>query len=266
MKNSALLLCFIFIYGLNLYSQDISSKPPENRTWFLHLESGYIYPEGSIRESIAIRQNISSYYVNQDTDGHISSETYGFTLGLRWEYFNPRFKTGISTGLRYTGYRSEISGYSSSISDFFYMRYSMQDGETRFARVRSIDETNNFLSIPLELRLVPLQYKRAGFFVKAGAEISFLNFEKGTDIDFQEGGMEAHQDIVLNSIGMTTNKVYSTVYGSVGLKLGQENKPNYSFEVFIPSLFLTGDNFTLTDVDHFTGFRISIQFPLKKQN
>lgn len=263
MKNFVITLCLIVMAGIDLYSQDIPEKPPHNWSRFLHVESGIMYPKGTIKESIAIRQNISSYYVNQASNGQISSTIFGFILGLRWEYFNVKLKTGISTGLRYTGYICEISGFSSSNSDFFYLRYSMLNSDTKFARVKSISETNNFISIPLELRTIPIQYKGLGLFVKVGAEFSKFNLKKSTNIDFQDESMEIHQDIILNDISAATNKLYSTLYGSIGLKLGQENKPNYIFEVFLPSFFLTRNNFTLTNVDHFEGFKFSVQFPGK---
>jgi len=264
MRNIVLTLCFIVMSGISLYSQELSEKPPHQWARFLHLESGFIYPGGSIKESLAIRQNISSYYVDQTSNGHISSETSGFILGLRWEYYNAKFKTGVSTGLRYTGYSSEITGFSSNNADFFYLRYSVQNTDTKFTRVKSIIETNNFISIPLEFRIVPIQFEWFGLFAKAGAEFSLLNLRKGTNIDFLDNSMDIHQADILNSIGMTTKKLYSTLYGSVGLKLGQQDKPNYIIEVFLPSFILTRNNFALIDVDYFEGFKFSVQIPIKK--
>jgi hypothetical protein len=246
-----------------LFSQDVSPEPPNHWTRFLYLESGFMYPVGTIKESIAIRQNISSYYVDQPSNGNISSTTSGFIMGLRWEYFNNKFKTGVSTGLRYTGFRSEITGFSSSNADFFYLRYSMMNSDTKFARVKSITETNNFISIPLEFRFIPIQYKGFGLFAKVGAEVSRFNLKKGVDINFQDNTMEIHQELILNSIGVSTNKLYSTFYGSIGLKIGQEYKPNYLFEIFLPSVFNTRHNFALTNIDYFEGFKFSVQFPVK---
>jgi hypothetical protein len=266
MKKIALILCLIIIPGVPLHSQVLSEKQPGNWVRFIQVESGFMYPDGTIKESIAIRQNISSYYVNQSSNGYISSSTSGFILGLKWEYFNTRLKTGISTGLRYTGYRSEISGFTSSNADFFYLRYSMLNSDTKFARVKSITETNNFISIPLEIRYIPFQYKGFGLFVKAGIEFSIFNLKKGTDINFQDTIMEVNQDIILSGMSASPNKLYSVLYGSIGLKVGKEGKPNCQFEVFLPSLFLTKNNFTLTDVGYFDGFKFSILFPIKKKN
>lgn len=266
MKKIAFFICLVIMPGIALHSQGLSDKKPGNWVRFLQIESGFMYPNGTIKESIAIRQNISSYYVNQSSNGFISSSTSGFILGLRWEYFNIKLKTGFSTGLRYTGYSSEISGSTSRNADFFYLRYSMLNSDTKFARVKSITEINNFISIPLEIRFIPFEFKGLGLFVKAGIEFSRFNLKKETDIVFPDTAMEVNQDIILSGMSASPNKIYSTLYGSIGLKVGKEGKPNFQFEVFLPSFFLTKNNFTLTDVGNFDGFKFSVQFPIKKKN
>ena len=257
-------LCLIPVNKLS--SQDRPGRPLQNWLRLLHLETGYMYPGGTIKESIAIRQNISSYYVNQASEGYISSTTSGLILGLRWEYFNPGLKAGISTGLRYTSYRSEISGFTSGNADFYYLRYSMIDSDTKFARVKSLTEVNNFISIPLEIRYIPIHHKGFALFAKAGVEFGGLNLYKNTDIDFQNDAMEANQEAILAGIGEATNRFYSTLYASTGIKIGHEGKTNLILEVFLPSLFLTRNNFVLTEVEYFEGFKLSLQMPVKKHD
>jgi len=264
MRKTLLFFCALLMPIIGIKSQELSDNSPGKWGKFLHVESGYIYPEGTIKENISIRQNISSNYVDQTSNGNISSETSGLILGVRWEYFNNKFKVGVSTGLRYTGYRSEITGSSSINAKFFYLRYSMEGSDTKFARVKSLIENNDFISIPLELIWVPLQYNSVDFFAKAGTDVSILNVNRGTRIKFQESNMEINQDIVLSGIETTTNKFCSTLYSSIGVKFGKENKPNYSFEFFLPSLLLSKNNFNLADIDYLEGFKLSIQFPIRK--
>jgi hypothetical protein len=73
MKTLLLAFCICIMSLVNLYPQD---KEPGNWTSYLHLESGFMYPDGSISENIAIRQNLSSYYIDQVSNGNISSDTY----------------------------------------------------------------------------------------------------------------------------------------------------------------------------------------------
>ena len=78
----------LFVIFLPLNSQNSPAAGDSNWQSFNHIEGGMIYPEGSIRENIAIRQNISSYYVDQVSNGHVYSETYGIVIEAKWEYFN----------------------------------------------------------------------------------------------------------------------------------------------------------------------------------
>jgi len=262
MKEFLIVLSFLALPVMTLYSQEIDAKPSDNWKSYIHLESGFMYPSGTVKESIAIRQNISSYFVNQSSDGQIYSETSGFMLSASWEYFNKIYKSGISAGLRYTGFRSEISGFSSNNADFFYLRYSMLNSDTKFTRVKSITEANNFVSIPIELRVIPIQNRYFSLFAKGGAEFSMLNLNQKTHINFQNTDMNIYEDDILNNISSTTNKFYSTLYSSLGIIVGNERKVNYLFEIFLPSFFLTENNFSLVDLDHFQGFKFSLQFPL----
>jgi hypothetical protein len=231
----------------------------------IYIEAGYIYPDGTIKESVAIRQNISYYYVNQNSDGYVSSTSSGLVAGIRYEYFYPRFKSGISAGIRFIGFNTEISGYTSSISDFFYLRYSMEDNDTKFARVKSLEESNYILTVPLEILVVPITYKYMGLYLKAGFEYSVISFNQGSDIIFQNETMEAYEESILNNISGAVNKRFSTFYTAIGFKFGKENMPNLMFEISLPSLFLTENNFTLVDSDYYQGFKLAIQFPLNKK-
>ena len=266
MRNLLITISLIFLSGIKLFSQDITDKPPHNWAKFVHIETGWVYPNGTIKESIAVRQNISSYYVNQYSTGYVSATTTGFTMGARLEYFYTKFKVGISTGLKYTSYNSEISGYTSSNADFFYLRYSILNSDTKFARVKALTEENKFISIPLEFRYIPFKYKGVSLFVKGGVEFSIFNLKKNTDIKFQDNAMEVNQDLILSNISEPSNKFQSNLYGTIGLSFGQEDKVNYMFEVFLPSPFLTKNNFTLTEVDAFDGFKLSVKVPIRNRN
>ncbi len=265
MRHILLFSGILLIPVITLHCQDLQDRQGGGLSTFLHVEAGAVYPDGKIRESIAIRQNISSYFVDQVSNGRVSAETYGIVLGIQYEYFSKKFKTGLSGGVRYTGYRTAITGYSSYNSDFFYLRYSMVDSDTKFARVKEINETNNMFSLPVEMRFVPLVYKKCSFFIKAGGEFIGYDLWKDTNINFQEASMDAFEHEILDQISIKSNNYYATVYGSVGVTAGNENKTGYSFEIFFPSLFLSKNNFALTNVNYYEGFRFSIQFPVIKQ-
>jgi hypothetical protein len=263
MQKTLITFILVTIPFITASTQSEGNQATNGRKRYFHIEAGYIYPEGTIKESVAIRQNISYYYVNQYSNGYISSTTSGLLLGVRYEYYLPKLKSGISSGLRFTGLNTDISGYTSNNSNFFFLRYSMQDSDTKFARVKSLTENNYLLSIPLEIRFTPFQYKNLSLYAKAGLEYSMISLKNEVNISFQDDDMEVNKDAILENITYPINKNYSTFYSAIGLKLGQEGKTNYTLEVLFPSFFLTKNNFYLVDVAYFEGFRLSIQFPVK---
>lgn len=264
MRTLFLITCAILLQVCSLFGQDQTEKPNSLWSQSLHLDAGFLFPAGSIKESIAVRQNISYYYANHSSDGYVSAETSVFTTGVKWEFFNSRFSTGFASGLRYTGFNTEISGYTARNADFYYLRYSMHESDTKFARVKSITETNNFISVPVEATFIPLKYKELSLFVRAGVEFSLLNIKHATDIDFHNEEMEIQKEVILSVLADTPDKFYSTLYGSLGLMYTQEDKPNFVFEIILPVHFNTKNNFAFTKIDNMAGFKFSVQFPVIK--
>lgn len=266
MKKLTLLFFISLLLTTSVFAQEQTEKPQSNWSSYLHLESGLLFLNGTVKDNIAIRQNVSSIYVNQSSGGHISSETSGNTLGLKWEYFQNRARFGVATGVRYVGFNTTVTGTTSSISDFFYLRYTSQGSETKFARIKSITESNSYLSIPIEITYVALQQKKLGVFAKCGADFSIANLKQNTDINFQNSEMNAHKDLILSYFGKPSGKMFSSLYGSVGLKYIREDRLRFMFEVFLPSVVLTKNNFTLINADTYSGVKFSILYSLRKTN
>jgi len=263
MKKSIFVVILLAFHFTTVLSQAADNNDKSFRKQSVCFEAGFIYPQGTIKESLSIRQNLSYYYVNQQSDGFISSSISGMLLGARYEYYLPKIWSGISTGVRFIGINTEINGYASGNSDFFYLRYSMQETDTKFARVKSLTENNYLLSVPLEIRVFPLRYRKISFFAMAGVEYSVICFKKAADISFREEGMNVNKDVILGRISSPVNRNFSTFYSSVGMKLGkEENKVNFIIEVMLPSLLLSKNNFYFIDVDYIEGFRLSVQLPL----
>jgi hypothetical protein len=258
------LTCFVFIVIIcitRIYSQETSNGPTSLWKMNINAEGGFQYPKGSVRESIAIRQNISSYFVNQSTNGQITSGTTGTVLGLKYELFNTKYNAGLSTGLRLIRYESEISGYSSSTADFFYLRYSEEGADTKFARIKSLNEINSMITLPVEMRIVLFKNYLFDLFCRGGLEISIFNIKKEASIKFQDESMKSYETQILNNISEPSRKFCSSMYASAGISMGKENRPNLLFEVF-PAVFLTKSNFTLTEISSYSGFKFSILIPV----
>jgi hypothetical protein len=264
MKNLLLAINIAILPLTQLSSQDPIQKEKPSWVSSLRIESGLSFPSGAIKDHIAIRQNVSSYHVNQYNSGQVFSETTGFMAGVRWDLFNPRLKAGISAGLRYSNYFTDITGYSAHNSDFFYLRYSETGDETKFARVTSITERKDYLSIPVELTYTPIQFRHFGFFVRGGAEIGINGLQHKTDVNFREHFMNEYKGDILAAFGETSKKPLSKLYGTIGVIYKRTNKTSFMFEGILPSIYLTESPFTLTDVDCFYGLSFSVLIPIMK--
>jgi len=266
MKKCILFLTVFCFLQIKMFAQEANEPVATNWQRYLHLESGFVFPNGSLNEDIPIRQNFSHHYDLSSRGGEVTLRSSGSLLGLRFEFFNPKYQAGISTGIRYTNYSSLIKGSSSSNAEFFYLRYVFIDDEAKYARVKSISETNNFIGIPIELRYIPLQTKYVGLILKTGFEISFLNISPKTTIELQETSMEQYESQIIDNVIRETDKYYSTLYSSIGVNVGKPDKPKFIFEVFLPSYYLTKNNFALmNEVNHYKGgVKFSIQFPISK--
>lgn len=241
-----------------------SGEKQTTKPWqsFLYVDGGIIYPEGEIRESVSIRQNISYYYVNQYSSGYVSSETSGAVASLRYGYYFPRLKGGISTGVRFTGLNTEICGYTSDISDFFYLRYSMEGSDTKFARVKSLSESRYYISLPLEATYEPISYRNLTLYIRAGIEYSLLSMGPGAAIEFRDEEMVQYEKAILEQISEPVNTHFSTLYSAIGFRFGQVGVPGVMIEFYLPSAFLSKDNFALIDVKYYEGFKLAFQVPL----
>lgn len=261
MKKIALLCLLAVIAGLHLFSQDLTDSDTQKWTRFINVDGGVVFPNGTIKDDIPIRQDVSSYQSFYPSSGTISTFTKAYHMSIRAELFNNIYNLGLSTGIRLLAYDTELSGYTHENADFFYLRYAMNDGDTKFARVQSITENKMFLTVPLELRYMPLRLKNFGFFMRAGAELSVMSPDAEIDLEFYDSQMKVFKNEVAAGLTDDTNSFYSSFYGAVGITFGQKDKLNYSMEVFIPSPYLTDNNFMLSTVDFYSGFKFSLQMP-----
>jgi hypothetical protein len=265
MKICTLLITTLFS-GMMLFAQDPPEQPNPKWVHLLHAEAGITFLNSTIKESLAIRQNVSSYYAYQSSKGQISTNTTGYNAALLWEFYHSGKKLGFSTGVRYTAYNTMISGYTGQNADFFFLRYSAEGIDTKFARVKSITEANRFIGIPLEIRYVPFQFKNIQYFVKAGIEPGSYNLQHKTDITFQDPLMDPYKEDVVAGFSGSVSSFASTFYSSLGVVLANKNNAGITIEVLLPSFMLSKNNFSLTEANRYSGFRASIQIPAGKSN
>jgi len=210
-----------------------------------------------------IRQDVGSsdYYGSSSV---VNTDMYVTQLGIKPEmsFFDNKF--AISSGLRYYNVQSNISiyRYGSSLPAYFYLRYANSGLNTEYAKVYGIDETSHYLGIPLELKFTPLSLWKFDFYLKTGIDFGF-KLGTRTDISFVNSGMEEYENQILTNLGVNSNTLFSTWYSAIGVTFGDRDKLRYSLDILLPSIYISGNNSTLVNNDIFTGFRLSLQLPVK---
>lgn len=264
LMKKPLLFSLLFFLATGLFAQSSPDKASAMWQHRLQLEAGFSFPSGSISENLAIRQNISSYYVYQSAQGTVYCDLSSFNTALKWEVYNAALKLGFAAGVRYSTFTTLISGYTSSNANFFYIRYSSAGTDTKFARVKSITESSKLIGIPLEVKFVPFSSKNVQYFVKAGIEPASYRVSHLTDIEFENPDMEPLEDEVAGSFNAPLSTFCTSLYTSLGLTITGENKPGVTFEVVLPSVFISQNNFNLADVTRMhTGIRASFHLPVR---
>ncbi|HRZ49931.1 MAG TPA: hypothetical protein P5338_11115 [Bacteroidales bacterium] len=259
-----LLSAFLFLLATGLLAQGSPENTPSRWQHRLQLEAGFSFPSGSISENLAIRQNISSYYVYQSSQGSVYCDLSSFNTALKWGMYNPALKLGFAAGMRYSTFNTLISGYTSNNANFFYIRYSTSGTDTKFARIKSISESSKLIGIPIEATYFPFSTCYLQCFLKAGIEPASFRISHLTDIEFENPDMEAVEEEVAATFNTPVSTFCSTFYTSVGFTIAGETKPGFTFEWVLPSVFISQKNFNLADVNRaFTGIRASMHIPVR---
>jgi hypothetical protein len=266
MRTYYLVVVLLFLWIGNLVAENENNMSAASpwQSWII-LEFNNCYPNGTITSNIAVRQKVNAYDTGYDSNGFVSSDAYGFAGGLQWMFYNTHLKIGVSTGLRYTHYMTEIYGSVSTYSDYFYLRYSESGQETKFARVKTISERKEYLSIPLEISYRVYEYQRIGLWTRVGGEFGLFGLSHKSDISFMESVMEDHETAVLSSIRHPDEKALSNIYWTIGGSYRLKNNISFRMDGIVLSKYLNTDApFVLVESDYFTGFMMSMQIPISK--
>ncbi len=242
----------------------VRSQEAPHFSWGVECASNSV--NGTLNEKWAVRQDVSSYNgdYGYSNSGVLNTSMSMYSIGFKPEYSFYHDRLSVFSGLRLTRINSYMDKLSSGSGDFFYLRYKTTPTSSEYCRVMSVDENNDYLGIPLELRYTAFRINRFSFFVKVGTELSFKLASK-TDIAFTSESMNPYKDEILNSVGVKVNTMYSTLYGSIGVKYSPNNRINLNLDLFLPSAFLTTNNSTLIIPQNFSGFQFSVQIPITTQ-
>lgn len=220
----------------------------------------------SLNEKWNIRQDVGSGYNGYNSSvNSVATNMYISHFAVKPEIRLFDDKIAFSSGLRFSNILSDVSIWGSQMDNagYFYLRYNTSGLNTEYAKVRTLDESTNYLGIPIEVKLIPFSFWRIDFYLKTGVEFNFLLSSK-TKIDFVNDAMNEFESTLIDNVGVKVNNLYSTWSTALGLTFGNKNRLQYNIEFLMPSFFITKNNSTLVNAEMFTGFRCSVQFPIRQ--
>ena len=248
------ILLFLLIIGF----VSISAQEPEcNNRLLMNIDFGECFFTGELKNKWSIRQDLEPYrYLSDNHTINHSTSSFYFSIKPEFRFFNN--KASVIAGIRYTRFNSDLEK-----DKYFHLRYKKEGTNTEFARVRSIKETYDYIGIPVEIQYIPIQFRKIGFYVKIGTDFNF-RIHSDMDMVFVNESMKQYQQEIFERIGVSTNSFYSTLYSSIGVKLGKAEGVNFHFEVLLPSFVLSSNNSSLNSPDNFGGVQCSLVIPFKK--
>lgn len=223
----------------------------------------------SLNEKWNIRQDVGSNYYGYNSSNYsnnsVSTDMFVSHFAIKPEISFFEDKLAFSSGLSFSNVLSGISiwGGQTDNADYFYLRYNNTALNSEYAKVKAINESSNYLGVPIEVKVIPFSFLKMDFYLKAGIELNFKLSSK-TEIDFVNDAMNEFEPAIIDNLGLKVNNLYSTWSTALGVSLGNKNKLHYNIEILLPSYFITNNNSTLVNNDMFTGFRFSIQLPVSQ--
>jgi len=255
-QKQVLLISFLSLIFFSVYSQ-------ESNGLSLGFEVGSGFVTGDLNKNWNVRQYMGNYDYDYSYGSSISSDMSISFIGIRPEISFLQNKIAVSSGLRYTRINSSLSNGSTSDGAFFYLRGNGNTTNIDYYKVRKINEDNDYIGIPLDIKFLPFLNEYFDLYFKLGAEINF-RFNTSTDIDFLNPDMEQFQQELIANVKFTPNHFYSSLYGAIGIRLGKKDRVKYNLELILPTYILTANNSSLLTPRYYTGFNFTVQLPGKK--
>lgn len=251
-----LLLFLILGIGLNSNAQD---KPSIHLSVDV-LGGGGILGTQENRWDIRQTFNSYSYYETE----YLTSNSFLSYISLKPEF---RFSKKLSfyTGLRYTDMTNSFSNMNSR-SGFFYVRFAQYSSdETHFYRVKSIEESAGYLSIPLEVKYSPIHWRGFSLYGRLGTDFGLLIYSKRSAELFQPE-MQQHEADVLNVVPFIPNNFLSTAYAGIGLGYEFKNRVSVNADLPIIKGILTKNHSSIFQASSLSGVQVSLSIPLSKND
>jgi len=179
-------------------------------------------------------------------------------MGLKTEFFTFNNRLGIAAGLRFSNYRTTFD----SDRDYFLWQTRQEGVNTDYVRIRDIAQSNRYLGIPLEIRIIPKKRDRPVlFYVKLGGVFNYRLHTKNTITFFSEA-MNHYTETIENQIE-ATDDFNAYLYPAAGLKIGRGQFPWFNIEAHFPGVMFTKRASSFVKSNFETGPGIGLQFSIQ---
>lgn len=204
--------------------------------------------------------------IRQTFDSHSSYESDYLTSKSLIKYLSikPEFrfsdKLSLYTGLQYTYMRNCFLGEYEN--GFFYVRSNQNaEYETNLFRLKNIEETAGYLSIPIEVKYTPLRFQGFNFYGRLGLDFG-VNVHSKRSAKFFQAEMQQYEADVLNIVPFSPNKLLVTTYVGIGMGYKFTNGVALSADMPTVKRILTEKHSSIIKVDFLTGIQLSLSIPL----
>lgn len=189
----------------------------------------------------------------------VLSSVYG---GVKYETFLFKNRAGVSAGLRFSGFLSEISADWNQ--NYFIWLLSQNETTTDYLTIENIRQRNYYLGVPLEIRY--FTRKRSSFFnqyLKLGASVNYC-LSTNNSIKFHDPAMGKYSGQIEEQLGKpTTFNAY--IYPAFGFRFGKPENVWVNAEFNIPGFIIKRKAFPFIRSDAGIGMQLTVQMPLNKK-
>ena len=225
----------------------ISNCLADEPYWAMNISAGANFFGITERQMDNIRAYRSSREYYYTMEPRIAKSVHiGFTPEY---YFNSRFS--LSTGLRVTNTWSKYE----SRYDYFYYKMGSEGYNTYYYRVRSLEQCNTYVGVPLEFRFTIRAEGRPTPYIRAGATFDF----RVTTSEKVNLVHELAPDTKANITVDTPDNFTLPIYIAAGFQFG--TKKSFCVETVFPYIVAVGSMSGFGYSDNLGGgFQISYQF------
>lgn len=234
-------LIFMTAIPIGIISSCLAGEPH----WAMNISAGANIVGVTLNELDDIRAYRSSDEYLYEWDPKVATSVY---LSFTPEYYLTD-KFSLGAGLRVT---ENFSKYESNY-DYFYYKAKEDGYNTYYYRIKSVEQRNLYVGIPLEFRFTIRGDGRPSPYIRAGASFNFRCTTATITKPYQDGA--ECEDVKIP----TADNFTMPVYCAAGIQLGHQK--SFCFEILFPYTVAVGSMTGVGDTNNLGGgFQISYQF------